>query len=141
MPAPVSLFPGPTPTVIASRPDHPTHAIEAPSLIEHGGYYYLFASFDYCCRGLESSYRIMAGRARTPSGPFVDRSGRTMLNGGGTQVLGTHDEIIGPGGQSVVRVGDSYQLVYHYYDGANAGTPHLALNSLGFDSAGWPYVQ
>ena len=128
------------PRVIASRPDHPTHAIEAPSLIAHGGWYYLFASFDYCCRGLESSYRIMVGRSRTVSGPYVDRSGRPMGNGGGTQVLGTHDEIIGPGGQSVVPDGSGFEVIYHYYDGLDAGTPHLALNDLVFDAAGWPHL-
>jgi arabinan endo-1,5-alpha-L-arabinosidase len=130
----------PAPKIIASRPDHPTHAIEAPSLVEHGGWYYLFASFDYCCRGLESSYRIMVGRSRAPAGPFVDRAGRPMLDGGGTQIMGTHDEIIGPGGQSVVPDGRGVQIVYHYYDGTNAGTPHLALNQLVFDGAGWPHV-
>jgi arabinan endo-1,5-alpha-L-arabinosidase len=130
----------PTPRVIASRPDHPTHAVEAPSLVEHAGWYYLFVSFDYCCRGMESSYRIMVGRSRAPSGPFVDRSGRPMLDGGGTQVLGTHDQIIGPGGQSVVPGRSGWQLVYHYYDGTNAGTPHLALNDLVFDRAGWPHA-
>jgi arabinan endo-1,5-alpha-L-arabinosidase len=130
----------PQPRVIASRPDHPTHAVEAPSLVAHGGWYYLFASFDYCCRGMESSYRIMVGRSRAASGPFVDRSGRAMLEGGGTQVLGTHDEIIGPGGQSVVAERSGWQLVYHYYDGLSAGTPHLALNGLVFDRAGWPHV-
>jgi arabinan endo-1,5-alpha-L-arabinosidase len=130
----------PAAKVIASRPDHPTHAVEAPSLIEHAGWYYLFVSFDYCCRGLESSYRIMVGRSRAPGGPYVDRAGRAMLDGGGTQVVGTHDEIIGPGGQSIVADGWGWQIVYHYYDGTNTGTPHLALNGLVFDAAGWPHL-
>ena len=63
-----------------------------------------------------------------------------MGNGGGTQVLGTHDEIIGPGGQSVVPDGSGFEVIYHYYDGLDAGTPHLALNDLVFDAAGWPHL-
>ena len=29
-----------------------TNAIEAPFIFWHGGYYYLFVSYDYCCRGI-----------------------------------------------------------------------------------------
>ena len=44
------------------KPDRPnptsqfagTNAIEAPFIFKHGGYYYLFVSWDYCCRGAES---------------------------------------------------------------------------------------
>ena len=42
-------------------------AIEAPFLIEHGGYYYLFASFDFCCRGVDSTYYTVVGRSRQSS--------------------------------------------------------------------------
>ena len=61
-------------------PEHPTlppdwQAIEAPFIVEHGGYYYLFASFDLCCRGtqkhlphdgwtIEESYRTVRGQGR-----------------------------------------------------------------------------
>jgi arabinan endo-1,5-alpha-L-arabinosidase len=41
-------------------------AIEAPFLIRHGRYWYLFVSFDQCCRGANSTYRVMVGgRARS----------------------------------------------------------------------------
>ena len=142
-PATGKRIPGDTsaPTLLASRPDHPTHAIEAPSLVEHDGWYYLFTSFDYCCRNMESSYRVMVGRARSPQGPFVDRTGRAMLQGGGTQVVGTHDDIIGPGGEDISFDDKGAQVVYHYYDGLNGGTPHLAINRLVLDAAGWPHLQ
>ena len=35
-----------------------TNAIEAPFIMKHGGYYYLFVSWDYCCRGIKSNYRV-----------------------------------------------------------------------------------
>ncbi len=38
---------------------------------EHNDYYYLFLSFDYCCRGKESTYRIVVGRSKDIRGPYV----------------------------------------------------------------------
>ena len=40
------------------------NAIEAPFIFRHGDYYYLFVSWDYCCRGEKSSYRVAVGRSR-----------------------------------------------------------------------------
>lgn len=128
------------PVVIASRPDLPSHAVEAPVLVQRAGYYYLFSSFDLCCQGEASSYREMVGRSRSPKGPFVDATGRPLLDGGGTQVIGTHDTVIGPGGGSVIKVRNGWEIVYHYYDGLDQGTPHLAVNRLVWDDSGWPHL-
>lgn len=115
--------------------------IEAPHIIYRNGYYYLFTSWDLCCRGTSSTYRIMVGRSRSITGPYVDRSGRPLLSGGGTQVLASHgNRVIGPGGQSVLRDGNQDLLVYHYYDRTDGGRHKLGINYLGFDAAGWPYV-
>lgn len=120
-----------------------TRSIEGAYLVAHGGYYYLLASFDYCCRGVDSTYNIRVGRSTSPNGPFVDQSGVDMLNGGGTMLLATHDRVIGPGGESVVR--DEARgrdlLVYHYYDGLNAGQARLGLNVLDWTADGWPVVS
>ncbi|MFI0355993.1 arabinan endo-1,5-alpha-L-arabinosidase [Actinomadura sp. 9N407] len=115
--------------------------IEAPHIVRHGDFYYLFTSWDLCCRGSASTYRIMVGRSRSITGPYTDRGGRALTGGGGTEVLATHgSRVIGPGGQSVLRDGDQDLLVYHYYDRADGGRHKLGVNHLGFDSAGWPYV-
>ncbi|NYI04948.1 arabinan endo-1,5-alpha-L-arabinosidase [Allostreptomyces psammosilenae] len=124
---------------LATRPDSP-YAVEGPTLIRRGNYYYLFASYDRCCAGTDSTYNIRVGRSTSPTGPFVDRNGTPMLQGGGTTVLASHGNIIGPGGQSVLQDSDGDLLVYHYYDGADNGTAKLGVNLLGWDSAGWPYV-
>jgi arabinan endo-1,5-alpha-L-arabinosidase len=51
-------------------------AIEAPFIVRHGEFFYLLVSFDLCCRGTKSTYRIMVGRSRKPSGPYMDAEGR-----------------------------------------------------------------
>jgi arabinan endo-1,5-alpha-L-arabinosidase len=123
---------------IATRPSNVSGAIEAPVIYRRGGFYYLFASFDFCCRGAQSTYRIMVGRSTSVTGPYVDRNGTAMTSGGGTQVLAAHGSIHGPGHQAVISDRGADVLFYHYY--ANNGASLLGINSLGWDSAGWPFV-
>jgi arabinan endo-1,5-alpha-L-arabinosidase len=123
---------------IAERPS--PDAEEASYIFPHGGYYYLFVSFDYCCEGVNSTYRVMVGRSTSVTGPYVDESGTAMLAGGGTQILATHGNVIGPGGQSVMTDTDGDLLIYHYYSLALNGTPELGINYLDWASNGWPYV-
>ncbi|WP_182881203.1 family 43 glycosylhydrolase [Microbispora sp. H10949] len=113
-------------------------ATEAPFIYRHGGYYYQFVSFDLCCKGASSTYRIMVGRSTSVTGPYVDRNGTAMTSGGGTQVLAGHGSIHGPGHQAVLADNDGDILFYHWY--ADDGSSRLGINKLGWDSAGWPYV-
>ena len=46
-----------------------TNAIEAPFIYKRDGWYYLFVSWDYCCRGAQSNYRVAVGRSKTVDGP------------------------------------------------------------------------
>ncbi|MGP4027883.1 family 43 glycosylhydrolase [Actinomadura sp. 3N407] len=114
-------------------------AIEAPYMFKHGSYYYLYVSFDLCCRGASSTYRVMVGRSASPVGPFLDRDGVPMTDGGGTEVLAGHGGVHGPGHQAVLADTDGDVLVYHYY--ADNGASLLGINYLGYDDAGWPYVH
>lgn len=124
---------------LASRPG--STALEAPAILRRGNYYYMFISWDLCCRGSSSTYRIMVGRSTSINGPFYDRSGRALTNGGGTQILASSGRYVGPGGQSVITDTDGDLLVYHYYDSWANGTAKLGINLLGYDSSGWPYVR
>ena len=116
-------------------------AIEGTYIYPHGGYYYLFASLDACCQGVNSTYHIIVGRSTSPNGPYTDRGGVAMTQGGGTIILATHGNIIGPGGQSLFPDTDGDVLVYHYYDGNNNGYPTLGINLIGWTGDGWPYVH
>lgn len=113
-------------------------AVEAATLVQRGKYYYLFVSFDRCCAGVDSTYRVMVGRATSITGPYTDREGVPMMQGGGTQVQATKGRYIGPGGQEVYMDGAEQRLVYHYYDGNQNGVSHFQTAHLGWDADGWP---
>ncbi|MEN3310249.1 MAG: arabinan endo,5-alpha-L-arabinosidase [Micromonosporaceae bacterium] len=124
-------------TSVAQRTGGST-AVEAPYLFRHGSFYYLWVSFDLCCRGAASTYRVMVGRSTSVTGPYTDRSGTAMTAGGGTQVLAGHGSIHGPGHQAVLADTDANILIYHYY--ADNGASFLGINRIGYDTSGWPFV-
>ena len=127
---------------LASRPapENAPGAIEAPFMIERNGYYYLFTSFDYCCRGASSSYYIVVGRSRDVLGPYVGRDGRSQMDGYGMVVLQSDRRFRGPGHQAVLRDGDRDYLVYHAYDAEHDGRPTLRIAPIEWSADGWPSV-
>lgn len=133
----------PAPRTLAARAA--PNAIEGPAIIRHGGYYYLFVSFDACCQGAKSTYNTVVGRATAPDGPYVDRDGKAMLKGGGTPVLGNGQNdgsrFVGRGGASILQQADGDYIVYHAYDTQRNGIPTLQIQRLGWTSDGWPQAQ
>ncbi|HEX4008062.1 MAG TPA: RICIN domain-containing protein [Acidobacteriaceae bacterium] len=140
---PAAGNPSPYP-IIAARGAGEEGSFIYPWVVSGTQYYFYFASINVCCSA-ESPYRIITGRSQSPNGPFVDRGGLDLASGGGTILLSSHSNIVGPGGESVftdmVSGVSTPTLVYHYYDGNNGGTPTLGINRLAFTSDGWPYVQ
>ncbi|MEU5885521.1 arabinan endo-1,5-alpha-L-arabinosidase [Streptomyces sp. NPDC047461] len=122
---------------LATRPDAP-YAVEGPYIVKHGRYYYLFASYDACCAGVNSTYKIKVGRSTSVTGPYADSTGKPMLEGGGDLLLEGHGKYVGTGGQSVFRDRGQDWLAYHYYDAEDEGTPKLGLNRLNWTKNGWP---
>ncbi|HEY3254202.1 MAG TPA: arabinan endo-1,5-alpha-L-arabinosidase, partial [Polyangiaceae bacterium] len=111
--------------------------IEAPSIIEHNGYYYLFVSYDACCKGVDSTYRTMVGRASAITGPYTDENGKAMLQGNALQLLAKDGRYIGPGGGTAFRDGNQYFYAYHYYDGQMNGASELMLRPIDWKND-WP---
>jgi len=124
---------------IAFKPDN--SAVEGPFIIERNGRFYLFVSFDYCCRGVDSTYRIVVGRSESITGPYADKDGVDMMLGGGSLIDKGNDRWIGPGHNSVYRQGDATLLVNHVYDGDNEGRPILQIRPLCWDAHGWPTLK
>ena len=113
------------------------NAIEAPAIEHRDGWFYLFTSWDRCCLGVDSTYRIVVGRSKTVTGPYVDRDGKPLTDGGGTTILSSKGDRVGPGGESIS--GDV--IAYHYYDGAANGSPTLGLRQLAWTPDGWPQLK
>ncbi|MDV3455637.1 arabinan endo-1,5-alpha-L-arabinosidase [Sphingomonas sp. HF-S4] len=128
---------------IARRPS--PGAVEAPFVIRRAGFYYLFASYDFCCRRAESTYYTVVGRSKDPKGPYLDREGKKLTEGGGTRVL--HADLdpskrfVGPGHVAILREPKQDYIVYHAYDTHAKGTPTLRIQPLGWTRDGWPLAR
>lgn len=113
-------------------------AIEAPFIVRHGSYYYLFASFDVCCRGVRSTYNVRVGRSKEITGPYADKNGLPMLDGGGTRVLWGKGRWRGPGHNAVYQEKGADWLVYHSYDAEDFGASKLRIEKIKWSVDGWP---
>jgi arabinan endo-1,5-alpha-L-arabinosidase len=132
-------------TGLRLTPDSPIHAlaqnaqIEGPYLFRHADHYYLMVAWGWCCRGTSSTYIIRVGRADKITGPYLDRTGEDMLQGGGTLLLGTTGPLIGPGQPSLFT--DDHgasNLVFHFYDPTQRGRGTLGIRPLTWDKDNWP---
>lgn len=136
------------PIAIARRPA-PVGApapVEAPFIIGHGGYYWLLASYDYCCKGVNSTYYTVVGHSKDITGPYLGKEGSQMMEGGGTILLRAdlpeQDRFRGPGHVGVLHDKDGKDyLVYHAYDKANKGAPTLRIAPIRWGTDGWPIAE
>jgi arabinan endo-1,5-alpha-L-arabinosidase len=116
-------------------------AIEAPYLIYRDGYYYLFASIDFCCRGADSTYKTVVGRAREITGPYYNKDGTRMGEQANfTVLLMSEGNVVGPGGESIYRDNNTDVIIYHYYDANDGGAIKFLIKRLLW-SKGWPGVD
>lgn len=121
---------------IASNPG--TDAIEGAFIVSRGEFFYLFVSHDFCCKGIESTYKIKVGRATDIRGPYKDKEGKPLLGGGGTLVYAGSKRWRGPGHNAIFVENDTYYLVYHAYDAEVLGRPTLRVEALFWDPQDWP---
>jgi arabinan endo-1,5-alpha-L-arabinosidase len=127
---------GTTVTGIAARPNN-GGALEGPFMVRRCGYYFLFTSWDTCCKGASSTYNIRVVRGKSVTGPFVDKAETAAMQGGGTLIAQGDATWAGPGGQSVMFVGTKAYLMYHAY-AMSDGTATLRIADLVWDASGWP---
>ena len=112
---------------------------EGSCLYQRGGYYYLFVNFGGCCAGVNSTYNIRVGRSTTVTGPYYDKNGVNMTNGGGTMVLESNARYIGPGHAAIMNDNGTNWFTFHYYDGNNYGAATVGHDDrLSWTADGWP---
>ena len=129
-------------TALARRsPRGDTPDIEAPFVIKRKGYYYLMASWDFCCAGTDSSYKVVIGRSKKPLGPFTDQDQRPMLDGGGTVMLASDVRWRGPGHNSFLQTRQGDFIVHHTYDANQVRKGRiLQVRPVTWNADGWPEV-
>jgi arabinan endo-1,5-alpha-L-arabinosidase len=117
---------------------------EASDIISHDGYFYLFVNHGSCCKGKNSEYNIRVGRARTITGPYLDKHGVAMTEGGGSLFLAAHDQRIGPGHFGRVVDYDTPSdgaerfSVHYEADLTRNGRSVLDIRPLLWSADGWP---
>lgn len=105
---------------------------EATDLIYRNGWYYLLGTHGTCCDGVNSTYNIICGRSRNIAGPYIDNTGRTMIQGGGKMVIAAHDRVVGPGhfGRTIVEEGVEKMSCHFEGDFDKGGMSVLGIRPL-----------
>jgi arabinan endo-1,5-alpha-L-arabinosidase len=124
-------------------------SIEAAYLYQREGYYYLFVNWGTCCRGTSSTYRICVGRSSTVTGPYLDKQGKDMLQGGGTLFLDSTPPYIGPGHAGIIEDHNRFWFSCHYEGVASSNSPgaqrgggsRLAVLPLRWTNDHWPELD
>jgi len=118
------------------------NAIEAPFIIRHDGWYYLFVSWDYCCRGAKSNYRVAVGRSRNVEGPYVDHLGMDMRLGGGKLLIeGDKREYEALGHCAAYRFDTEDLFICHGYSVPLEGASVLVQKRIVWTADGWPELR
>jgi arabinan endo-1,5-alpha-L-arabinosidase len=111
-------------------------SIEGPFIVHTCGYYYLFVSFGACC-GEPYDYNIRVGRSKSVTGPYVDKAGKDMMEGGGTLLVQGNSTWTAPGHNAILVTPDGAYNIYHARN-SNHGNPTLRSAELRLDAQGWP---
>jgi arabinan endo-1,5-alpha-L-arabinosidase len=118
-----------------------SETIEAPAILKRDGFYYLFLNWGRCCRGLESTYEIRIGRSREITGPYLDADGVELVTGGGTLLLASEGDHVGPGHPAFVHEEEGKtRMFFHYYDRTRNGAPNIGSHLLEWTADGWPQI-
>ena len=128
-------------TFVLDDTDPGDGAIEGAYIYKHIQYFYLFVSLDYCCRGVNSDYKVVVGRSRNVEGPYVDRNGILLSRGGGTLVAKGNEIWAGVGHSASYTMDGKSIIVMHGYDKRDNGKSKLIIRELKWDRADWPSIE
>ena len=115
-------------------------ALEAPFLFKKNEYYYLFLSWDYCCRGKDSNYKLVVGRSKHLQGPYLDKQNRPLFQGGGTILIQGDKDWYGVGHNSIYTFDGKDYIFFHAYDAHQNAIPLLQTRIVKWIN-GWPVVS
>ena len=139
----LSVKPGSEPVKVAGD------LMEGVYVHKRRNYYYLFASEGSCCEGSESTYHVVVGRSKSPFGPFVSHSGKSMIAGD----EGIYDEVILRGDPDKVFCGTGHNaeivtddeghdwMFYHAYWSGNEYKGRCMILGRVYWKKGWPCFE
>ena len=121
-------------------------AFEGTNIYKKNGYYYLFASINNCCDGERSRYKVVVGRSQDLLGPYLDKSGKDMINNAWELVLeGDGQKFFRPGHNSIIVQDDAGTdwMIYHSYvkENGEVGGRLGMLDRVLWTEDGWPYIK
>jgi arabinan endo-1,5-alpha-L-arabinosidase len=116
-------------------------ALEAPFIFKKNNYYYQFLSWDLCCRGEKSTYKVVVGRSKNLKGPYTDKDGKSLNEGGGTVLIHGNKNWYGAGHNSAYTFDGKDYIVFHAYEIKNNGRPKLEIKELHWDKDLWPVLE
>ena len=114
--------------------------MEGTYIHKRGPYYYLFGSAGTCCEGEKSTYRVTVGRSENLFGPYVDKQGRSVLDGFYEDILVGNDRFVGPGHNAEIvtdNAGQDWMLYHSYQRGRSAEGRKVMLDPVVWTD-GWP---
>jgi arabinan endo-1,5-alpha-L-arabinosidase len=120
---------------VAARPNA-GGALEGGWVYKHCGYYYLFSSWGACCNGA-FDYNIRVGRSTSVTGPYTDKDGVDLMQGGGTLLVQGDTTWHAPGHNAVIAYGGKTYNIYHALNAQNKNAT-LRISELVWDADGWP---
>lgn len=117
-------------------------AYEGTYIYKKDDYYYLFASIGSCCNGINSTYTTVVGRSESFMGPYLNKSGLSMMD--------NHHEVLIHGNSRFVGTGHNAEIVsdnnnddwilYHAVDKLKPEGRVLMLDKLEWNNA-WPSIS
>ena len=117
-------------------------AYEAVYIHKRNGFYYMFASIGSCCEGLNSTYTTVVGRSNNLFGPYLDKSGKSMMDNHHEIVIQKNTKFVGTGHNSEI-VQDKKGQDWILYHAVSIDKPEgrvLMLDQVKWKND-WPYVE
>jgi len=128
-------------SILVADTDARPAQIEAPFILRKNDYFYLFASWGLCCKGADSTYHLVVGRSKSATGPYLDKSGKDMNEGGGSLLIEGNKNWVGLGHNSAYTWDAKDYLVLHAYETADKYLQKLKILNINWDKEGWPVVD
>ncbi len=117
---------------------------EGSYIYKRNNYYYLFVSTGSCCKGDNSTYQIVVGRANNLKGPYLSKKGGSMQNNKFTVILAGNKKFAGPGHDSRIfkdKNGKTWMLYHAYLRGNSKIGRTVCIDEVKWTKDNWPYFE